>query len=785
MPAKFRPAGSVAIISTEHTKQANYGDSLGSGSQPDLNSLKAKALASIPKKREGSSSTPAREVLKAPMQGAGAHESTGQDDFEEQGSSNLAIQQRKDSRSDVDDLLAEEKAAVEARHSNRTNRHAGDEQDKQRSSVDGLKKSLEHYSDHAPDQAGKLQSSRANTELRDSRRTLNGRRTSDGPSEAGEIAEGQVSPVRKRESRETGEEHATPGRRSSFEDQGKRDLPTSSEGRMIARRDTFEVSGPASKHGSRPDPREHGKEFNNRPGRKESESTYTRYQSEDYGRLKEWRPSNETDSRRSSGDVPVSSRDDYTRRHSGDSDRGSRSARAYSASRRVIEIDDDDDHRPVSRVTQEQKRSVVRRYIEEPPRPSVIRLSDPYWADLEHWLEFTGYHDRSYREQALSKHKKLMVLDSEREALLRETQAIQEERQYATRGLSVQPRDEMALAISRVATVPRTVRSASVFEMPPPPLPTREERGVVSRLERADSGAATLRARSKPAYTPTADHREEGSARLRYIESSASQTESATLKRRYRSDDEDVESRPAEKLVRVDSRGRAAARAEADILPHSPRRNSGSEREDRRGRNLDSSGERRLLDDIVRIQRQDEGQRRPKDLVIRSREASAPVIIRQSHRGFSPPPRTASGPGEDKSHGKEEDRAKVDQNHSPSRSQGGSARDRSPPRKPQADQEVRSNGNQGPSWRDAQKDLPERSPEEGRAPYYSRGGYGNHSYPYAGRGRGRGRGGYHNGRLDLRVYNHNRMFMQQHPGSQELDLHQGGKYIRHVLVLAC
>ncbi|KAI7183071.1 hypothetical protein KC363_g8424 [Hortaea werneckii] len=49
----------------------------------------------------------------------------------------------------------------------------------------------------------------------------------------------------------------------------------------------------------------------------------------------------------------------------------------------------------------------------KPSHPPTSNLADPYYADLSAWLEFTGYHDTTYRSSKLSKHHERRVLEAE------------------------------------------------------------------------------------------------------------------------------------------------------------------------------------------------------------------------------------------------------------------------------------------------------------------------------------------------------------------------------------
>ena len=92
--------------------------------------------------------------------------------------------------------------------------------------------------------------------------------------------------------------------------------------------------------------------------------------------------------------------------------------------------------------------------------------------DIQEWLEMTGYFDKSYREKALVRHRKLVELDKQRAELERESQIDHEERLQISRALSVRPRESIEGAIAlRASIAPQVPTSTS---MPPPPIPTKD-----------------------------------------------------------------------------------------------------------------------------------------------------------------------------------------------------------------------------------------------------------------------------------------------------------------------
>ena len=120
-----------------------------------------------------------------------------------------------------------------------------------------------------------------------------------------------------------------------------------------------------------------------------------------------------------------------------------------------------------------------------------------YFADVNEWLEMTGYHDTTYRKKALARHRKLVQLDKERAELEREAQIEREEQSQLIRAQSVKPRDSVE-GMPIHAVIPRTFPS---FSMPPPPVPAKDttedvgiqikdmaNRGISAALHRVDNG---------------------------------------------------------------------------------------------------------------------------------------------------------------------------------------------------------------------------------------------------------------------------------------------------------
>ncbi|MCJ1250129.1 hypothetical protein MMC30_007355 [Trapelia coarctata] len=107
------------------------------------------------------------------------------------------------------------------------------------------------------------------------------------------------------------------------------------------------------------------------------------------------------------------------------------------------------------------------------PKVSSDGRAAEYFADVDEWLEMTGYHDTAYRKKALARHRKLVQLDKERAELEQEAQIEHERHAQIARAQSVKPRES-------VEGTPLPLRSAiatrvfASFAMPPPPVPAKD-----------------------------------------------------------------------------------------------------------------------------------------------------------------------------------------------------------------------------------------------------------------------------------------------------------------------
>lgn len=91
------------------------------------------------------------------------------------------------------------------------------------------------------------------------------------------------------------------------------------------------------------------------------------------------------------------------------------------------------------------------RYAQAVPRPPEADYAALYYRDLTEWLDITGYHDYSYRQMHLQRHREARALEES------SRYALEHDPAYVPRG----PREEAD---------PRRPRGTSMYSMPPPPI---------------------------------------------------------------------------------------------------------------------------------------------------------------------------------------------------------------------------------------------------------------------------------------------------------------------------
>ncbi|KAI9838313.1 MAG: hypothetical protein M1819_005581 [Sarea resinae] len=160
--------------------------------------------------------------------------------------------------------------------------------------------------------------------------------------------------------------------------------------------------------------------------------------------------------------------------------------------------------------------------------------------ELEEWLEMTGYNDVDYRRKALRRHRDLIALDRARLKLEREAQIEQEERSHLARAQSMMPINGIENT-SRMTMPSVSTRASSLISMPPPPVPARRE---------YESGDTALSDTPTSSYPVTPQHDQNA------IQETSEPIENGALKRKYseRKDGSPIRS-PAEKYARTDKDG--------------------------------------------------------------------------------------------------------------------------------------------------------------------------------------------------------------------------------------
>ena len=109
---------------------------------------------------------------------------------------------------------------------------------------------------------------------------------------------------------------------------------------------------------------------------------------------------------------------------------------------------------------QDSALQIQQQAMDEPPKNAAAYSK--YFEDLDEWLEITGYHDQQYRQNSLRRHRALAELELQREKIEREAQMEQEDKVYLTRSQSFRTPSVHPTSLAK---------APPVVSMPPPPLP--------------------------------------------------------------------------------------------------------------------------------------------------------------------------------------------------------------------------------------------------------------------------------------------------------------------------
>ncbi|KAI9675519.1 MAG: hypothetical protein M1829_003323 [Trizodia sp. TS-e1964] len=254
----------------------------------------------------------------------------------------------------------------------------------------------------------------------------------------------------------------------------------------------------------------------------------------------------------------------------------------------------------------EERDTGAQRYVieKEAPTSLVKPKSDPYYKDLDEWLEMTGYHQVTYRKKALQGYKELQALEARRAAIEREVQEAQEEPVYFSRASSMMPRDNFEVSSTRITSAPKVFRPFQSLSMLPPPVPEHP----------SHSRDATIFLRQEP-------------------QSSILQAGSTSQRRTYAEREAEIdELEPSKKLARISHQGRSSTRLDPENEYVQARVSRGSEND------RDVSA-RITRDNTDNHEGRDSSQRRHRDSVACGRlgrpASPAPDMMRR--RSASPP----------------------------------------------------------------------------------------------------------------------------------------------------
>ncbi|KAI9846255.1 MAG: hypothetical protein M1837_004244 [Sclerophora amabilis] len=557
-----------------------------------LNDLKAKVIASMARSRIESSSTPSRETAASDKRQTAAARPVSKGTSEAESTVAKSSSERKDAVTDLDGLLAEGKAAAEAgkkapvvqNGSAESSSGTADPRKQARRLPDSS--GLSEETKRRPESAVKN-----DTEEKQTLETVTlSSDDSSGGSELGEIREDEDEPPKKAapkspESVRREEQRSKPVSKHAEDmarkraDTGTRQAPVSNHAENVTRKrpDTGSGEAPLSKHAEDVARKRAGPGSSQTPVRK-TEPDPSASAGRELRSLSSSKPKKYYEQR----PTHVDARDNRVHAHpderehlrngrqrleyagQGDGDKmvsshttprstvmttvnKERSPRkGHEAPKDVpIYYDDEVPYESKSRPPKVYREMKPVQYADDDTRILEIATHQTKQADLDDWLEMTGYHDQAYRQDALRRHREMVYLDMKRAELAREAQLAQERRADVNRAQSVLGSSQPEPGSSNSAPS-RNTRSASVFAMPPPPMPRKEghlERNLTesSLIKRPESSHVINR------HNPDADL-----SREVYMKSPPPvPREYNNFKRRYRQEAGE-ESGPAEKLVRVD-----------------------------------------------------------------------------------------------------------------------------------------------------------------------------------------------------------------------------------------
>jgi hypothetical protein len=523
MPRAPTATNIAAAIPPNSDKQRNTSTPTLSNSVADL---KARVIASVSRKRTENSTTPTQGTATAKDSSTGTGTATKNENKQDSSIPKPTMGDKTDIRTDIDGLVAEVKAATSANVKKEDTNEEGSTTRHKAQTVQKVSHTGSRNSDAMTAKTG-TSTSKQTMDLphRATKPGANGRSESAEPSEAGEILEEPSN------SRST--------------DRNRRNVrgaqPDSDTGQYSAYMDVDDEVGRGAKPSShvRQDIFRSSDRTISEPIRRDAMDDRTSFRSRDDrqigGRASRQVVEVEPSPLNSPRDDPMELQRQIDHQHQ----------QLY----RVLDHEDPQ-RRSAVRLVSEYEQPLPRQYIDGGLRFQGGEPAISYSTDIEDWLEMTRYHDREYRLDALRRFRELRALQARQTELQAEAEAAQ--RRVFLRGKSLNPSGELGSGTSKAVYF--NTRTSSVYDMPPPPLPDRDD-------------LATRITTRSPAVYVTSRHSDEPVA-VRYVESPTSIVpESGSLKRRYTARDPDLsESGPSDKIQRIDSKGRTASLREEMVV---------------------------------------------------------------------------------------------------------------------------------------------------------------------------------------------------------------------------
>ncbi|KAI9806098.1 MAG: hypothetical protein M1833_004505 [Piccolia ochrophora] len=239
--------------------------------------------------------------------------------------------------------------------------------------------------------------------------------------------------------------------------------------------------------------------------------------------------------------------------------------------------------------------------METQPSMTTSEALRSYWVNLDEWLDITGFHDLTYQNQVLKRHRELTALELRKATLEREAQAAIEERASYARAQSVRRHETLDRTLPHSSSPDLRSSNTRPEQSMPPPSSIRDVDERSTRHGHAMSQAAPLSHTDREKVPKTYHHHShDQEVSPRTIGSSeVLDSSGGRLKRRYQEDADSAELENTRKMTRTqmpDDRARSTRRDYSPQAEKSQFRKMSYTRADE-----DYGRQRRASDDRTRL----------------------------------------------------------------------------------------------------------------------------------------------------------------------------------------